>query len=148
MLLVLPAAVLLVLTGCGAAGVDPDPSPSPTSSVRPPTPTASQSPTDAPIPEDGIGLAAFGIQNGPPQFSVPRGSVASSVVDQPNNVVLVLSAPAPVEVAAYLERNLVRTGFTITDADGDDSTVIFAGYGWTGSFTAGDDASGILLRPR
>lgn len=145
-MLILPAAVLL--TGCGATGVDPDPSPSPTGSVTTPTPSASTSPSDAPIPDDGVGLGAFDIQNGPPQFSVPRGSVASSVVDQPNNVVLVLSAPAPVEVAAYLERNLVRTGFTITDADGDDSTLTFAGHGWSGSFTAGDGASGILLRPR
>ena len=58
-----------------------------------------------------------------------------------------LSSPPPADVEAYLRRALPATGFTIT-ADGPDASALtFAGHGWTGSFTASDATSAILLRP-
>lgn len=144
-LLVLPAALLVALAGCGATGTDPSPSATPRPTL---SPSASPSATGAPIPADGVGLVGFGIENGPAQFSVPRGAVASSVVDQADNVVVVLSAPPPREVVGYLERTLPPAGFVITDTDSTDTTFTFDGNGWQGSFTTGDGVSAILLRPR
>ena len=135
-----------VAAGCGAAGTDPRP----TSSAPTPSgsPTPSLDPTAAPIPGDGAGLRAFGIANGPAQFSLPLASAPSTVVDQANNVVVVLSAPAPDSVTAYLARTLPAAGFAITDADPGDSTFTFTGHGWTGSVTTAEQSSAILLRPR
>ena len=134
------------VAGGGAAGTDPRP----TSSAATPSgsPTPSADPTSAPIPGDGAGLRAFGIANGPAQFSLPLSSAPSTVVDQANNVVVVLSAPAPATVTAYLVATLAAAGFTITDADPGDSTFTFTGHGWAGSVTTAEQSSAILLRPR
>jgi hypothetical protein len=100
------------------------------------------------IPADGVTLQSLGFLNGPvQQFSLPRTALLSASVDQPNNVTAVLSQPPPTDVADYLRRALPTTGFVIT-AEGEDGTALtFAGHGWTGSFTASEATSAILLRP-
>jgi hypothetical protein len=70
--------------------------------------------------------------------------VLATAVDQPNSVVLVLSAPAPADVAAYLQRALPAAGFHV-GAPAD--TFTFTGGGWSGSFTTSAGSSVILLRP-
>ena len=155
--------VVALLTGCGAGGVVVRPSqtasppetpasgsPSPTGSGSPtgsPSPTGSASVTPA-IPADGIALAAYGYANGPVRyFSVPRGSYLTSTVDQANNVVAVISTPPADAVAAYLRRALPAGGFAIDRDDPAAETLTFHGYGWSGSFTATDSTSAVLLRP-
>ncbi len=131
----LPMMVLLVLSAC--SGGEPAPSPWP-----------SPSPTVAPSrPGDGVGLAAFGIQNGPAAFALPRGSVPVRTVDQPDTVVVVLSAPDPGDVADYLRRALPESGFSVAQPDPSQPTFRFQGHGWTGSFTGSATSSAILLRP-
>ncbi len=145
------SAIALSFAGCGAVPAPGPQTPAPTNASPPPavpSPDGSPSPSGSAIPVGGVSLAAFGIRNGPAQFSIPRGSLAASVVDQPNNVVLVLSAPPATEVAGYLQQTLPGSGFTLTDTDPDDGTFTFDGYGWTGSFTTGDGVSAVLLRPR
>jgi hypothetical protein len=140
LLLVLPACLGLV--ACGAAtGSGSD-------SSSPPRPSVTPSPVTVSIPADGIALAWYGYTNGPvQQFSLPRGSELVSRVDQANNVAAVLSRPAPEAVADYLRRALPAAGFAITADDRAALTLTFSGYGWTGSFTAGDGTSAVLLRP-
>jgi hypothetical protein len=111
-------------------------------------PTASSAPSPS-IPLDGITLAALGYLNGPiHQFSLPRTAVITAKVDQPNNVVAVVSAPSPAELRSYLLRALPTAGFEITADRPTANTMTFAGHGWTGSFTGDDRASAVLLRPR
>jgi hypothetical protein len=136
-----------LLAGCGAAGVQPGPASSASSSA-PSSPSAAPSTSTDPTPPDGYGLRAFGVENGPARFFLPPGSIASTVVDQPNNVVLVLTAPTPAEVGAYLARTLPAAGFRLVDENPADDTFTFAGDGWTGSFTSGDGVAAVLLRPR
>jgi hypothetical protein len=144
----LPLCLLPVLVAaCGAAGVQPGPPPSASGSPLSSPSAAPSSGTD-PMPPDGYGLRAFGVENGPARFFLPRGSIASTVVDQPNNVVLVLTAPTPAEVGAYLARTLPGAGFRLVDENPEDGTFTFAGDGWTGSFTSGDGVAAVLLRPR
>jgi hypothetical protein len=111
-------------------------------------PTASS--TLAPsIPADGITLAALGYLNGPiHQFSLPRTALITAKVDQPNNVVAVVSSPSPAELRSYLLRALPAAGFEITADQPATNTITFAGQGWTGSLTGDDRASAVLLRPR
>jgi hypothetical protein len=125
----------------GKAGVS-----SPTTEA--PTPRRSVS-----VPADGVTLAAFGFANGPVgEFSLPRSTVLAAKVDQANNVAVVLSSPAPSEVADYLRRSLPVAGFDLRyDQSG---TMTFDGYGWAGSFTSTDKPAGtgassaVLLRPQ
>ncbi len=101
------------------------------------------------IPADGVSLQTLGYVNGPVQeFSLPRSSVLTAAVDQANNVTAVLSRPPAADVAAYLRRTLPRTGFTIVDDDPAGLAMTFTGYGWTGSFTANETTSAVLLRPQ
>jgi hypothetical protein len=101
------------------------------------------------IPSDGITLAGLGYLNGPiHEFSLPRTAVITAKVDQPNNVVAVVSSPSPAELRAYLLRALPAAGFEITADRAATSTLTFAGRGWSGSFTGDDRASAVLLRPR
>ncbi len=88
----------------------------------------------------------LGVTNGPDAFTVPRGSVLATVVDQPNNVVLVFSTPGPTEVADYLREALPATGFAVTEPVRAE-TFTFRGNGWSGSFTASGGSAAILLRP-
>ena len=136
------AAVTLcvyVLVGCGA-------DPSNDSTPAPPTVSAGSSPS---IPSDGMTLAALGYLNGPIwQFSLPRTVRITTNVDQPNNVVAVMSSPSPVAIESYLRRTLPAAGFTITADRPDAKSMTFAGYGWTGSFTSDHQASAVLLRPQ
>jgi hypothetical protein len=131
------ALVTVLVAGCGA-GAAPPPSPGPSS------PSASGSTSVPPVPPDGIGLAALGVGNGPVAFSLPRSSVLVTAVDQPNSVVLVLSAPAPADVAAHLQHALPAAGFRV-GAPAD--TFTFSGEDWSGSFTTSAGSSVILLRP-
>lgn len=111
------------------------------------TPTASSAPSPS-IPSDGITLAALGYLNGPiHQFSLPRTAVIIAKVDQPNNVVTVVSSPSPAELRSYLLRALPAAGFEITADQPRANTLTFAGHGWTGSFTGDARASAVLLRP-
>jgi hypothetical protein len=111
-------------------------------------PTPSSMPS-ASIPPDGITLAALGYLNGPiHEFSLPRNAAITAKVDQPNNVVAVVSAPSAAELRSYLLRALPAAGFEIT-ADGPAANAVtFTGHGWGGSFTGDDRASAVLLRPR
>ena len=110
-------------------------------------PTTSSAPSPS-IPSDGITLAALGYLNGPiHQFSLPRTAVITAKVDQPNNVVTVVSSPSPAELRSYLLRALPAAGFEITADRARANTLTFAGHGWTGSFTGDDRASAVLLRP-
>ena len=100
------------------------------------------------IPADGVSLQALGYLNGPvEQFSLPRSSVLTARVDQPNNVTAVLSGEPATEVAGYLRRALPTTGFTIVDDNPDGLAMTFTGYGWTGSFTGNETTLAVLLRP-
>ena len=100
------------------------------------------------VPADGVTLRSLGYLNGPAeQFTLPRTALVSAAVDQPNNVTAVLTSPPPAEVEAYLRRALPATGFTITADGPDGAAMTFPGHGWTGSFTASDATSAILLRP-
>lgn len=131
---VLTTVLLAVLAtaACSAGPPAPTPTPQPTSTVVPS------------VPADGIGLSALGVRNGPVAFSLPRSSVLATVVDQPNSVVLVLSAPAPEVVSGYLLRSLPPAGFTVSSAE---ETFTFAGHGWSGSYTSSSGSPVILLRP-
>jgi hypothetical protein len=128
--------VLAVLGGCGSAErpVEPPPTSSPGPAVT--------------VPADGVSLRSLGFLNGPvQQFTLPRTALLSAAVDQPNNVTAVLSQPPPTDVADYLRRTLPATGFTVTADDPDGAALTFVGHGWSGSFTAADATSAILLRP-
>ena len=113
------------------------------------TPSSGAGPTPTPaIPADGATLQSLGFLNGPvEQFTLPRSALISASVDQTNNVTAVLRSPPPTDVAAYLRQALPATGFTITADDPDGPALTFAGHGWTGSFTASEATSAILLRP-
>jgi hypothetical protein len=132
------------LFGCLLMGCSPTPS-----SDSSPAPTAA-SPTRPPaVPNDGVTLAVLGYLNGPTeQFSLPRTTTITTKVDQPNNVVAVISSPSPAEVASYLRRALPAAGFTITADDPAANTMTFSGSGWDGSFTGDGRVSALLLRPR
>jgi len=138
----LMAAVTLfvcLLVGCSAR-------PSSDSTPAPPTVSAASPPA---IPSDGSTLAALGYLNGPiQQFSLPRTVRITTKVDQPNNVVAVVSSPSPAAIASYLRRALPAAGFEITADNPEANTMTFAGYGWSGSFTGHDQVSAVLLRPQ
>ena len=137
------SVVVLLATG-GCEGGDPGPV---VPSVSP-APTPSDATPAVTLPADGVSLQTLGYVNGPvQQFSLPRSSVITASVDQPNNVTAVLSAPSATEAAAYLRRTLPRTGFTIVDDDPAGLAMTFTGHGWTGSFTGNETTSAVLLRP-
>jgi hypothetical protein len=131
--------LVLALAACGSAD---RPSPAGEGNVPPTSAT-----TTAPVPPDGLPLAAFGFASGPlDTFSLPRGTRLKAAVDQPDNVTVVLAAPAPPTVVAYLRRTLPAAGFTLTDDPGG-TTLTFRGHGWTGSVTSGGGTTAVLLRP-
>src|SRR5688500_6257548 len=119
--------LLLALAGCGSA-------------VRPEPVLPSSSPS-APLagvtlPADGLPLRDFGYSFGPlDAFSLPRGAVLVTSVDQADNVTAVLARPSAPDVADYLRRALPLAGFTVTADDAAGSTLTFTGQGWAGSFT-------------
>lgn len=136
--------LLLTLAGC-AAPAAPAVAPKPTPAATSPAPVR--------LPDDGVLLRDFGYRFGPVgSFSLPRTSVVAAAVDQADNVTLVLSAPSPGDVTAYLRRALPAAGFTVTAGGSSGSTLTFAGNGWagsvTGDLTGGSAATGVLLRPR
>ena len=132
-------AVVVVLAGC-AAGVGPTPDTSQ-------TPVLSATPSVVP-PEDGVSLAALDFENGPvDRVFVPIGAQVSSRVDQPNNVTVVLTSPSAAELDAFYRRTVAANGFTVTAHDEATTTLTFAGFGWTGTFTGDAQASALLLRP-
>lgn len=133
------ALLACLLIGCSAA-------PSSDSSTAPPA-TAPARP--AAIPDDGVTLASLGFLNGPvEQFSLPRTATITAKVDQPNNLVAVVSSPPPADVASYLRRALPEAGFTVTADDPAAKTMTFSGSGWNGSFTGDGRMSAVLLRPQ
>lgn len=129
---------MVLLTGCGGA------SPTGTgASVTAPPPVATVT-----VPPDGLLLASLGLVNGPlDSFSLPRTTVLSSVVDQPNSVSLVIAQPAASEVYAYLQHALPAAGYTVTAQAPEAETMTFTGRGWRGSFTGDPSVCAVLLRP-
>ena len=126
-----------LVTGC-AAGSVPD---GPASPSAAPTPTVS-------VPADGVSLSALGFENGPvDRVFVPVGAEVSSRVDQTNNVTVVLTAPSAADLATFYRRTVAGNGFTVTGDDPATTTLTFAGFGWTGTFTGDRQASALLLRP-
>ena len=135
------AVILLTVGGCGDDSGPVVPSASPARTPSDASPVAT-------IPADGVSLQTLGYLDGPvQQFSLPRSSVITAAVDQPNNVTAVLSSPSATEVAGYLRRTLPMTGFSIIKDDPAAVSMTFAGYGWTGSFTGKETTSAVLLRP-
>jgi len=147
---VLVAVTVLVMAVGGGCGRGEGPSGPSETTIPTPTSSASSSPagTARPSPVDGVTLASLGFRNGPvQQFTLPRTALLSASVDQTNNVTAVLSQPPPADVADHLRQALPATGFTITADDPGGLALTFAGHGWTGSFTASEATSAILLRP-
>lgn len=135
--LLVAGGLALTAAGCAAEG-DVGPMPSPRASAEP-------SPS---VPSDGLLLEAYGFRNGPvTSFSLPRTARPAVVVDQPDNVTVVLTDPAPREVQAYLRRSLPGEGFVILADDAAQTTMVFRGRGWTGRFTGTDRTSAVLFRP-
>jgi len=130
---------LVAVGGCSAAAT-PDAPSSPTSSPSP-SPTVS-------VPADGVSLAALGFVNGPvDRVFVPYAARVSSRVDQTNNVTLVMTSPSAAELAAFYRRTATGNGFAVTGDDPATTTLVFSGFGWTGTFTGDRQASALLLRP-
>jgi hypothetical protein len=136
-------AAVAALLGCLLAGCSAGHS----SDFNTPPPAAS--PTRPPsIPSGGVTLAELGYLNGPAQqFSLPSSAVIRAKVDQPNNVVAVVSSPSPVELSSYLRRALPAAGFMIIADSPATNTMTFTGHGWSGSYTGDERASAVLLRP-
>lgn len=133
----LALGLAVALTGCAAGSVPDVPSPGPPS----PAPTVS-------TPSDGVSLAALGFENGPvDRVFVPFGAQVSARVDQPNNVTVVMTAPGATELSAFYRRTASGNGFALTADDAATTTLTFAGFGWTGTFTGDAQASALLLRP-
>ncbi|MGI3780489.1 MAG: hypothetical protein ACRYG2_06890 [Janthinobacterium lividum] len=127
------------LAGCSAAGGSTASTSSAPSAA--PTPTVS-------APADSVSLAALGFVNGPvDRVFVPYGAQVSSRVDQANNVTLVLTAPSAAELTTFYRRTATGNGFVVTADDPAATTLTFAGFGWTGTFTGDRQASALLLRP-
>lgn len=130
--------LVCLLVGCSAG-------PSSDSTPAPPAVSAASPPS---IPSNGRTLAAFGYLNGPiSQFSLPRSAHITTKVDQPNNVVAVISSPSPEAIASYLRRALPAAGFDIVIDNPEANTMTFTGNGWSGSFTGNSQVSAVLLRP-
>ena len=133
----LALTVLLALAGCSAG--------TPLPAASSPAPSAEPSVV---APADGVSLAALGLTHGPvSRVFLPATVQASTRVDQANNVTLVIQRPAADELAGYLRRTLPASGFTVTADNPATTTLTFAGFGWTGTFTGDAAASALLLRP-
>lgn len=126
--------VVLMLGGCTAALPR---SARPTPSTPPPT-------TLVTIPPDGIGLRQLGITHGPAAFSVPLDSQFLTTADQAQSVTLVMAAPLPADVQAYLVSTLPAAGFTVTKKA--KGAIVFHGYGWGGSFVITGSLSAVTLQ--
>ena len=126
------AALVLSLAGCSAA-----PAPEPTSS-----PTQPASATTA--PPGGVLLSALGFTNAPPGFSIPADSFITDRIDAGNNVTLILTAPAGIEIAGYLREHLPAMGFEIT-ADKNQS-LLFHSATHDGAFTTSGSTAALSLR--
>ncbi len=145
--------------GCGAADGAGDPSPvaTPTTttsaSAEPSTSGASPGSPSADTPSQsatpaGLTLRQLGFDNGPlDAFSLPRDSVISTAVDQPNVVTIVLAGPSPQTVEGYLRDTLPRQGFIIEARADAGQAMTFDGNGWSGAFTGTGATSAIVLRP-
>ena len=117
--------MVALVAGCGAAGVPPQP-----------TPSAGVASISAVVPQDGVTLAELGFSHGPVRaWSLPQGSRIEQPVDQPNQLTLTISYPAPEDVVAYLARALPQAGFNIVEQQpaGPAPALIATGYGWRGS---------------
>jgi len=131
----LALTVLAGLTGCSAGPVVPEPSPSVSAST-------SVTPT---VPSDGVSLRGLGFEYGPAQFTVPSGAVLTTSADQPQQVTLVISSPAPAEVTDYLLRTLPATGFTVGRRDA--TAIEFSGHDWRGSYLVTGRVCAVTLQP-
>jgi len=126
-----------MLAGCSAAPTGPGPSPSSSgaSSAAPP-----------PVPADGVSLEQLGFDNGPTdRIFLPRGVSLITSADLATSVTLVIDQPPAERVAGYLRQSLPAAGFKIDSDRG--ATLIFSGFGWSGSFTGAADSSALVLRP-
>ena len=138
---VVVVAVTVALAGCGAASAPDAPSSGSSTAGAGPTPPVS-------TPSDGVSLSALGFENGPvDRVFVPSGAQVSSRVDQTNNVTVVMTSPSAAELAAFYRSTTTGNGFALTGDDAATTTLTFAGFGWTGTFTGDAQASALLLRP-
>lgn len=113
-------------------------------SVPPPVAPSPPALTVTAEPADGQPLSELGFTHAPPGFAVPRGAAISDLVDSANNITVVMTAPAALEVAEFYRRSLPGLGFTIT-ADAGNS-LLFEGGGYEGAFTVSDGYSAVTLR--
>lgn len=140
---VVAVVAAVALGGCSAGSVPDVPSSGSSTAGPSPSPTPTVS-----TPSDGVSLSALGFENGPvDRVFVPFGAQVSSRVDQPNNVTVVMTSPSATELAAFYRRTTTGNGFTLTGDDAATTTLTFAGFGWTGTFTGDAQASALLLRP-
>jgi hypothetical protein len=138
---VVAVTLAVALAGCSAGSVPDVPSSGSSTSGPGPSPTVS-------TPSDGVSLSALGFENGPvDRVFVPFGAQVGSRVDQTNNVTVVMTGPSAAELAAFYRRTTTGNGFTLTGDDPATTTLTFAGFGWTGTFTGDAQASALLLRP-
>ena len=142
-------AVVALVAGCAADGplpIGPSASSSASTSSAPTSPTPVGLPAS---PANAVTLAAMGFRHGPVDaFFLPADSVLITRADQPNVVVLVLSAPPARQLADFLRQTLPAAGYDITADRPEAAVLTFAGRGWTGSFTGSATSSALVLRPR
>jgi|GEM_PF-3719269 len=134
LVVLLGGAGAVALAGCSGRNYGPEPSPAGSvGSVK--------------VPDDGISLAELGFTNGPVRaWSLPRTSVVTQRVDQPNQITAQLSRPDPASVVDYLVRALPAAGVTISQSrlDGASSALIADGYGWRGSVVGAGESLTLL----
>lgn len=98
-------------------------------------------------PADGVSLLALGLTHGPVErVFVPRDAFVSARVDEAAKVAVVIPYPDAATLAGFLRRTLPANGFVLTADDPATSTLIFAGFGWVGTFTGSAASSALLLR--
>lgn len=125
------ASALLALSGCAAG--------------PPQLPPAPPTPTPVPVPAGGVSLAQLGFRNGPAaSITLPASAELLRQVDQENVLTATFIRPGAAELAGWLRTNLPAAGYRITADQGD--SLVFAGPGWTGAFTADNGVSALTLR--
>lgn len=136
----LAAALAVAVSGCVAA-LPPVPSLRPSAA---PPPAPGPRPSAAPIPPGGRVLTAFGINNGPPGFSLPASTRGIIDIDDPKVVTLIISVPEADQVGDYLRANLPGQGYRISgEAPG---SLVFEGPGYRGALTSSGEVTALTLR--
>ncbi len=104
----------------------------------------------APLPDGGKYLVDYGIENGPPGFSVPEELFFVKLVDQNKTVAFSIDRTNPgsqekaAEVTQYLHQNLDAMGFSITGESAE--AIVFSSEKYDGAWTCGDEVCSLSLR--